>query len=421
MKDEAEEAAEVVATQEAEIGDLRAQLQEVARHLEDIAPEPVVGVIHRTSNLLPALEQLRTAIVIAELRRRLSGFRVQAMTATEDPRILFDGEPVYSFGGPASVAIDCAVLAETSDDGTDNPMGRLNVPSCRLGEGSSGDPSEVLVLLDRLLEADFLTQRAIFLRAVQAIPLSTPFALELFSTQDGRDRASREARAVARSAKLDLIEVPVGMAPTDLAAAVRAADLVITDSPSVGALATGLLRAVIVVTDDPVRTKWCEEIGMACGQASDLIALATDIDAKDIGDIRERLIRSADLSFDNLTGQLLIAAGAVLARTFDSRLADLVRRVHTLETVNEGLRRSLLRDRSALAHQIRDLTPDLVATATDTHYSREWMRMHPRTAAEAEIHIAQLREEIDRIYATRMFRYMKPMRALYGRARSVLR
>ncbi len=421
MKDETEQAARLIAAKEAELTDLRAQLREVTRHLADIVPEPVVGVMHHTSGLVPALEQLRTAMVIAELRRRLSGIRVGAIAAGEDLPMLFDGEPVYSLSGPVPVAIDCAVLARRGDDTAEDILGRLNVPARHLGDGCSGDPSDALVFMDRVLDQDFLTQRAIFLRAVQAIPLSTSFALELFTTADGRDRTSREAQAVARSAKLDLIGVPAGMAPTDLAAATRAADLVITDSLSVAALATGLLRAVIVVTDDPHRTKWCEEMGLACGGASDLIALATDIDAINVDAIRERLIRSADLSFDSLTWQLLTAASVVLARTSGARLADLVRRVHVLETVNEGLRRSLLRDRSALTQQIRNLNPDVMGTATDTQYSREWMRMHPRTAAEAEIHIAQLREEIDRIYATRMFRYLKPVRELYGRARSVLR
>ena len=47
--------------------------------------------------------------------------------------------------------------------------------------------------------------------------------------------------------------------------------------------------------------------------------------------------------------------------------------------------------------------------------------MHPRTAAEAEIHITQLKDELGRIYSTRLFRYSKPMRRFYGRARSLLR
>jgi hypothetical protein len=421
MEYETEQAARPGATNEAEIIGLRAQLQEIAHHLADIVPEPVVGVILPTSERLPALEQLRTAIVIAELRRRLSGVRVGAFTAAGDPSGLFDGEPVYSLNSSVPVAIDCAVLARTGDDGADGAMGRLSVPACHLGDGCSGVPSDALVLMDRILDEDFLNLRGIFLRAVGTIPLSTGFALELFTTGDAHERASQATRAVARSAKLELIGVPMETAPTDLAAIIRAADLVITDSASVAALAAGFLGAVIVVSDDSLETKWCEEIGIASGGPGDIIALATDVRAQDVNEIRDRLIRSAELSFDSLTGQLLSAVSGPLARTSSARLADLVSRVHSLETVNEGLRRSILRDRSVLVQQIRDLTPDAVATATDTHAAREWMQAHPRTAAEAEIHIAQLREEIDRIHSTRMFRYLSPLRGLYGRLRSVLR
>jgi hypothetical protein len=414
-------AAKLIDAQELEPSDLRGQLREISRLLAGIPPEPVVAVIHDWSGDLPALEQLRTAIVTAELRRRLWGIRVIVCSASEDVPLLFDGEPVYSLSGPVAAACDCWVLSKPAHGVVEETLASLNVSPSRFGEDGAGDPSAALALADRILDRDFLSQRATFLRAVNMIPRSTGFVLPCFTNREGRESTSQGLQALARAGRLDLVDVPFGTAPTDLAAMVHAADLLVTDSVAVATLSASLDRSVILVSDDPLHQKWADERGIALGGPSDLLTLATDVGGKDIDEVRQYMVTSADLSFDALTNAVFTALGGAVVRSTEARLADLVRRVQVLESVNEGLRRSLLHDRALLSRQLRELRGDDVAVPTNAESPKDWMQRHPRTAAEAEIHIDRLHAEIDQVYATRAFRLSRALQKLYGGARSLLR
>ena len=69
---------------------------------------------------------------------------------------------------------------------------------------------------------------------------------------------------------------------------------------------------------------------------------------------------------DALTDQILTSLGAVINRTAAARLTDLVYRIQILESVNEGLRRTLVRDRKVLYERIRQLDASSVSAASAT-------------------------------------------------------
>ena len=156
------------------------------------------------------------------------------------------------------------------------------------------------------------------------------------------------------------------------------------------------------------------------GMPFDLVALASEAFAEDAPRSREQLVRPVELSLDALAGSILTSLGGPIARTAGARLTDLVARVQILESVNQGLRTAMVRDRRTLYDRIAALDAATVAAAL-VPASRSRAQMHPRTAAEAEIHIAQLKDELGRVYSTRLFRYSKPVRSFYGRVRSLVR
>ncbi len=421
--------ADVLTAKDRELVLLRNQLTQIAGHLSAVAPRPVIGVLDANPlGELLALQRIRTAVIVAELRRRLAGVEVRACSPTTEATCGFDGEPVYPLTAnlgqatsPGVAELDGLVvgpgelpsqLMELAKD--DSPQ-RLALH--HFGDGRSSEPADALALVGRLFSWDFVALRGRYLQVVGSIPKSRPFVLShLNPPVGGREPASDLLAAVARQSDSESIVVPAHVAPVDLVAMVGAADLVVTDSPGLAALAAGLLRPVIVVEDEVGASPWANQAGMASGGRTEVVALTAEVDARDGDGIRDHLIERADLSLDALAGPLVAAAGRTLARTMGPRLAELAGRVQVLESVNDGLRRSLVRERLALAKQLGQL--EVLAEGQWHSGSSKGRAMHPRTASEAEIHIAELRGEIDRIYATRLFRVAKPFRDVYGRLRS---
>jgi hypothetical protein len=403
-----------------ELNDLRDQLAEITRHLESVEPQPVVGVLYPDTGPVAPWDQLQVAVVLAELRRRLTGIRVLACSATADATTLFDGEPVYPLLGAAEIepiTIDCLVAPGPGQDAAVELSGRLGVPAHCLGTGWVGGPYDVLVLIDRVLHVQFIAERSHYLRILGTVPRSARFMLASF---DVEDPSSSELAATARTTDLESVVLADQVAPTDLVGMLGAADLVVTDRPAVAALSIGLLQPVLLVAEDDRKLKWAEDAGIVSGMRFDLVALASDVFAEEAPRSREQLVRTVDLSLDAMAGSILTSLGGAIARTAGARLTDLVARVQVLESVNEGLRRTMVRDRRTLYDRIAALDAATVATAL-VPASRSRMQMHPRTAAEAEIHIAQLKDELGRVYSTRLFRYSKPVRSFYGRMRSLVR
>jgi hypothetical protein len=414
-----ESAADLDARQH-ELNDLRGQLAEIARHLENLPPQPVVGVVYPGTGWAASLDQLRMAVALAELRRRLTGVRVVACATSTDPTTLFDGEPVYpALGarGSDTIALDCVVAPEPGDRAVADLSDRLGVPAhdlCALWPGGSYD---ALALMDRVLEPEFIAQRGHYLRIVGTVPKAARFMLASF---DAQDFPPAEVATTTRITGLEPVVPPDEVAPVDLVAMVGAADLVVTDRLAVAALSAGLLQPVILIAGDDRKRKWAEEAGVMSGTSSDLVALAGEVFAQETLTRPEQLVRNVDLSFDELAGSILTSLAGCITRTAGVRLTDLVTRVQILESINEGLRRTMVRDRKTLYDRIAALDIAAVAAAS-APVPRNRLQMDPRMVAEAEIHIAQLQDEIGQIYATRLFRYSKPARKLYGRVRSLVR
>ena len=228
-----------------EPNDLLRQLADTVEHLGSVAPQPVVGVIHTAASKSPPLEQLKTAVVLGELRRRLSGIQVVACSAGTNPETLFDGEPIYPLFGdreaskPAPMATDCIVLAQSDAAPIDERLTKLEITSHRFGAAWWGEPYDSLVLVDRVLDREYVAQRGHYLRVVGTVPTSAGFLLACF---DGENSASNEVAAAARNIGLELVLLPKVVAPTDLVAMVGAADVVVTERTPIAALASGLLR-----------------------------------------------------------------------------------------------------------------------------------------------------------------------------------
>jgi hypothetical protein len=366
------------------------------------------------------LDQLQMAVVLAELRRRLRGIRVLACSATADPTALFDGEPIYPLlraAGNEPVTLDCLAAPGADHAAAVELSSRFGIPAHFLTADGSYDSYDVLALTDRVLDVEFVAHRGHYLRILGTVPRSARYMLASF---DMEDSSSPEVAATARTTDLEPVLLAGQVAPADLVGMVGAADLVVTDRLAVAALSSGLLQPVLLVAEDDRKLKWAEDAGIMGGMPSDLVALASEVFAEEAPLSREQLVRSVDLSLDALARSIMTSLGGPIARTAGARLADLVARVQILESVNQGLRRTMVRDRKTLYDRIAALDPAAVAAAL-VPPSRSRMQMHPRTAAEAEIHIAQLKDELGRIYSTRLFRYSKPVRGFYGRVRSLVR
>jgi 2-polyprenyl-3-methyl-5-hydroxy-6-metoxy-1,4-benzoquinol methylase len=421
--------AETLASMDRELGLLRGHLAQISRHLSTVAPRPAIGVVDtHPPGELPALASIRTSVIVAELRRRLDGIEVRACSLTSEAGTGVDGEPVYPLlAGPGQSAsptlseLEGLVASPGGLSARLAEMAGARLPSelteHAFGDGRTSEPADALAVVDRSFTEDFLALRGLYLRVVGSVPASGGLVVGHLVGDTTGGSISEPLAALARQVDSEPMVIPRDIAPVDLVALVGAADLVVTDSPSLAALAAGLRRSVIVVSDGGDSLRWAQDAGMASGGSVDVVSLAGDVDARNTEEIRDYLIQKADLSFDALVGPLITTTGRGLARTMGLRLAQLAGRVDVLESVNEGLRRNLLRERMALANGLG--LPDSLANRPSQRGSFKGPSMHPRTASEAEIQIGQLQDEIDRIYATRLFRYAKPLRDVYGRMRSL--
>jgi hypothetical protein len=140
----------------------------------------------------------------------------------------------------------------------------------------------------------------------------------------------------------------------------------------------------------------------------------------------------------DLTGAVDVMIDEAVARLLDSRnhrgpamaaqqLRALIDRAERLEVVNAALQERLARERLVMATYVTSRWGDGTRNSTSSERGPTLGGQVHRTdeadqrlqAAEAEVE--RLHGEIDRIYATRTMRALRPARALYGRVRSVLR
>lgn len=257
------------------------------------------------------------------------------------------------------------------------------------GGADAGQP-DPLVLAGRLADETLLDRRREYLELTGLAPEKTPYMLCLpaFAAGEELDERVCPRRAVVRPANR--------LVPIDLLTLVASADAVLTSSPAVRALALGLGRPVVGEVADldlggsPARHPAKEE------------------------ERRAGLAAGADRAFDRLHVALLHDGASRLPATVAERLESLQRRVATLEAVNDGLRQTLVRERTVMAEEVRRRQGSRQDLGSWSSFNVERVSLD---LAAAHRHIAQLQAEIDRVYATRTMRALAPVRRIYGRVR----
>jgi hypothetical protein len=229
---------------------------------------------------------------------------------------------------------------------------------------------------------------------------------------------------VAQCSGLPVIDVVPEIGPLDLMALVGSAHLVATDSSALAAVAVGLCRPVLGVTDgaDGPLVSWSDPATVPTGIPEALAALGESLpDAAARRELLAVLASRSDRTFDDLSGQLVVAGGARLSQSVPQRLRELTNRVGTLEAVNRGLRESLERERSVMAAEVFRLANQPDALGDVPPASQLEVYRLGRDLVRAEADVSDLRSEIERIYATRTMKVMAPVRRIYSRLRSLAR
>ena len=388
------------------------QIVATVAHITGPAPSrPTVGVLEVPSGdsrgpADEALRSLRMAVAVDELRRRLPGFDVRAYTLASEitvSELAEDSVQSLAPWGRARVAelgaeVDgLAVLGDggPSEDESDAALAELEKAGVAIhrltGEPIDPDP---LVLAGRLGEPKMLERRREYLTVTGQAPADRPYVLTLPADPAGTglDEKIGPGRAVIRPAER--------VVPVDLLGLIEGAEFVVTSSSALKALALGLGRPVV----DSVA-----ELD------------STGAPGRDPAREAERLtglVSGADRVFDQLYLRLLEDAGSRLASTALEQLASLQRRVASLEAVNAGLRRTLARERSVMASEVR--RRDSGPAAPDAAWSTFNVDRMTRDLAAAQAHMTRLQGEIDAIYATRTMKALAPARRLYAIARRII-
>jgi 2-polyprenyl-3-methyl-5-hydroxy-6-metoxy-1,4-benzoquinol methylase len=469
-------AEEVIAAQLDELAFLRGEFAALARGLADVPGLPVVGVLEAADpHEMTPLVHLRTGVVLAELRRRLAGFAVRVYGIQEQPGDTgLAGEPVQpvlpwnpqrraQVGAEAEAMVVLAgvevhpLLKEfVADLGQTTPTVQVlapDLPSGATGWGAprpviAEDPTAVrppadpLVLVGRLAQPEFLRQRAAYLGLLGRLPNRPGFILVYLTGVDGddRSRAAQALESLARRAAAALLVIDaeetlgssVGrtlpstdLTSTDLVATVGSAGLVITNSSSLLAVASGLGRPAFGVAgrqntsvSSTTRTSGDDQL---LDRLDELVTLAPAVMTdSQVEHRRDQTAGSLDLWFDDLAGELLPAGVRQLRTSAPARVAELAEQVRTLESVNAGLRKRLAHERTFISNYVRGIVKgDHPDSDTATYSGGSERALQDFRSGQAEIE--RLQKEIAAIYATRTMRSLQPLRGLYARLRSRLR
>ena len=466
-----------LASKERELQLLRGEVLAIASALGDVPRPPVVGLLASGESSAPAVvARLRTAVALAELRRRLAGFVVRAYGLHDEPaetalvgevarpllpwnptrsaQVSAEVEAVVALGGiPPSpglqavvddlVRVGCplyVVAPETPPWLTGSPPpGLATAP----GSGSAGVARSVadpLSLIGRLAGRELLLQRADYLSVREQLPQTAGFVLGYLAAVDpgARARAAQALESIATRAGTDLVVIDAvdtlgsspgrtlassELTPLDLLATMAVAGLVVSDSPAMLALATGLARPALgVMTGEGssgVSLPAAVGKDQVVGRLDELVALAPVATADPaLAQRRDEVAGSLDLFFDDLAGELLSAGVRPLRLAAPQRLAELTDQVLTLESVNAGLRVQLAREQAIIANSLgRPRHQDQLGGGSSdlpTSGSERTLLELRRGVAEIE----RLQDEITAIYATRTMRTLQPARRIYARLRS---
>jgi len=446
-----------------EVALLRKQLADIASCLSATPLHPVVGLLVGPDRACPAaLAGATLSATLAELRRRLTGFEVRPYVFGTDPDgvglggdmalplLPWDAERAARIRVELDAVVVCGDHADPDVQNVTANLADEGLAVFPVAKGPMTISTDPLALAGRLFERSFLDQRAAYLRIVGRLPEADACLLTYIADPAERLAASTVGalETIARRSVLTIVECPDDIDVVDLFALVSTAEFVVTDSPRLAALAAGLGTAALGISSaesgEPVN--WPVE--MVTGTVDELIGLAEVIPREEQrGGPDPRLERVADAHFDELASALVSASGRRLAQTAPQRLAELNARVAALEAVNAGLRRSSIRERSALMSRVQELyveaqaAPPPVRSAPRRRLHQELEQLHlemDRLRAEVVYYRNELalatagvayysaeadrhRGEVDRVYATKTMRTAQPVRRIYGRLRSIFR
>ncbi len=406
----------------------------------DSAEGAVVGVIDGSAGDQPAaVGRLALATTLAELQARL-GSALQAYTlGTEPAETGVAGEVALVWGraasmeqgpGPAPIGAESlgpqpVALVVIGDPGLSGDartaIDRFSVRDGRVDVVAAGNPAlDPMSVAWRLFDEAEVKDRVEYLKAAGRRPPGPYLVCQV--APDDADTI-REVEAAAEHMGLAVARIEPGLEPSDLVALVAGADLIVSDSPSLAALAVGQLRPTILAgpsggAADPAG-------GMAVARFSGEIRplvgrlVGSVVDRRE----RDRLSQAADLAFDRLALGLRTELATRAEQSPAEVIAELRERVDALEAVNAHLRKRLQSDRRTLAEHLRQDPAEAAAHHDAVAQAAVQAALHRETEARAaaEQQPAVLREEVARIYSTRTMRALQPARSLYARLRSTLR
>jgi hypothetical protein len=348
------------------------------------------------------LRALRMAVAVREIGRRMPEHSLRSFSRASLPQCGLAGELIEPLPGPGAEAgltglrdeADC-VVALDGDPGAYDP------PALQLGDG---DIPDLLVLARRVASDTLMESRREYLAVTGRIPADSRYVLCLpeDSAGDELDKLAQDLAVVVRP------DPPPN--PVDLLGLIWSAAAVVTSSAAVAAAAASLGRPVVLEPFSKA-ADWAGHLG-----AGDLEDLPGLVDVAPDADPGTTVMDQLDRRLDELCLRIERCPAPTVTRTTVDGVGALAGRLSALEAAYAGLLDVLLRERTVMAREIRRrdaerVQPDEPSPAT---------LMAHRLAVEQQA-VAELREEIKKIYSTRTMRMTAPVRQAYGRLRRLLK
>ncbi|MGH3471297.1 MAG: methyltransferase domain-containing protein [Nocardioidaceae bacterium] len=432
------------------------------------AHSPIVGIASTSGELL---DDLRAAVVHAELRRRLDGFRFRLLAlAKTDNRAPygFGGEPLHLLADFATatatrVATEADALVLVGPLGAADMPGELDAFVARLDEEGcpvhvvcSTDPGlrpptwllapcrkpsavligaasalhlgtvtglpDVLVLADHLAAPLDLESRLDYLRAIGTLPDGPYLAVHADPEHDTDQLALEHSTAsVARQIGCSVVTLgdgpfsdvqePLDAVGLDLLATIAGASLVVTDQPGLLAAGAALCRPRVGLhlgSEPPGGDSGATPVALL----GDLPAVASLAGGSVPGNELSR--DAVRAHFDNLAAALRLDTAGAMCRSAAAQLADLRDRVATVEATNYALRGSIAREREELAKRWSGVPGDARATPAETWAAKLTAEEGLR---QAVAELASVHAELAALQSTFTLRTLRPARRLYGKLR----
>jgi hypothetical protein len=364
---------------------------------ERVLRRPAVLVFSgQVEGVAGAIAALAAQTLLEEIADRLGGDTVELGTVGHGLQgSVADGVPArplqpWDAGRADQVASGLAAAVVATEGTLSGPAGRVvddlsargvQVEIVALGTGDS-DP---LVLSDRVHGGEQLRLRSELLRLSEVLPAAGGYVVA--HLEHGPPGADVMLESRAHRDGLTVSSPGPESSPLDLAALVAGAAAVVTDGAALASIATAHGRAVGGLTrswPEPPTPEW-----------------------------RAERRRSAQAFLDELSDRLRAERARVETRTDADLVGELQEWVRVLAEVNAGLRRRLDAERAALVARLR--SSGRLSAARPVPGAAE------AALVEARAEAGRLRQELDRLYATKTMRAVEPARRIYGRVRSILR